>query len=306
MGHFTKSTSRSPFCLKLSHQENLPAGTTVDRFTMSTPLDQRRAPALNHGGSFTVNFASQPNTATKVKVHNKLYHLLRAVTLVEFPAPALNRQAVRQLRQINTIFQDVRQHRDLIGGIRIEVRVAATTLEEAEAIVEREQPHKIKTFLGLATIEISTENYLQITNQLINEATETLTKNGVTNHSVQRELTRTEKKTLGDLRLLIGYSHNGYKTDPIKGNAWWRRVNVNASATHPPLPPPPPPPPIQQTQPPDHSTNATLCRLCRRYRSQTWKRCINWSIALNRNRREHPQVNSSDEKFVDIPRDGIC
>ena len=198
MGHFTKSTSRSPFCLKLSHQENLPAGTTVDRFTMSTPLDQRRAPALNHGGSFTVNFASQPNTATKVKVHNKLYHLLRAVTLVEFPAPALNRQAVRQLRQINTIFQDVRQHRDLIGGIRIEVRVAATTLEEAEAIVEREQPHKIKTFLGLVTIEISTENYLQITNQLINEATETLTKNGVTNHSVQRELTRTEKKTLGD------------------------------------------------------------------------------------------------------------
>ena len=107
-------------------------------------------------------------------------------------------------------------------------------------------------------------------------------------------------------RLLIGYSHNGYKTDQMKGNAWWRRVNVNASATHPPLPPPPPPPPIQQPQPPDHSTNATLCRLCRRYRSQTWKRCINSSIVLNRNRREHPQVNSSDEKFVDIPRDGIC
>ena len=53
---------------------------------------------------------------TKVKVYNKLYHLLRAVTLVEFLAPTTNRQADRQLTQINRSFQDIRQHQHLIGG----------------------------------------------------------------------------------------------------------------------------------------------------------------------------------------------
>ena len=83
---------------------------------------------------------------TKVKVYNKLYHLLRAVTLVEFLAPTTNRQEDRQLTQINRSFQDIRQHQHLIGGIRIEARVAATTFEEAVAIVERDHPHKIKSF----------------------------------------------------------------------------------------------------------------------------------------------------------------
>ena len=41
------------FCISKEDDQHLPQGSTTDRFVMSTPLDQRQNPAINHGGFLT-------------------------------------------------------------------------------------------------------------------------------------------------------------------------------------------------------------------------------------------------------------
>lgn len=62
-------------------------------------------------------------------VYNKIYHFLRAINLNAFAPATTNRQAHRQLQQLTSILQEMNSQ--LLGGIRIEVRIAATTLEDA-------------------------------------------------------------------------------------------------------------------------------------------------------------------------------
>lgn len=79
-------------------------------------------------------------------------------------------------------------------------------------------------------------------NQLFCTARQILTRNRVMRHDVHRELTLREKAILGDLKLLLGYRHAGYRSDARLGAYWWLNRN--------PAPPVPPQAPIPPQQPP--------------------------------------------------------
>ena len=133
-------------------------------------------------------------------------------------------------------------------------------------------------------------------NQLIMTATQILRQNGVTNHAVVRELTRSEKNLMGDLKLLLNFSHNGFKTDPILRNGGdepmlmpTQRLRRHLCHLSHNL--------ASQQAPQSEASNVTPCRLCRRFRNAGEKRYIKWAIVLNQFRRLHPQVNSSDDQI---------
>jgi EAL domain-containing protein (putative c-di-GMP-specific phosphodiesterase class I) len=88
--------------------------------------------------------------------------------------------------------------------------------------------------LNPQSLKVNVNVYLLRAQQIFRTAQAILTRNGVMNHHVQRELTMAEKRMYGDLKLFIQNAR--------AENRWW----LHAA-----------PPPL--CQPNQHSTTSTTC-----------------------------------------------
>jgi hypothetical protein len=62
------------------------------------------------------------------------------------------------------------------------------------------------------------QEYLIYARTLFHTAQRIFSTNGIMQHDVARELTNREKAMFGDLKLLLGYRHAGYRTNSRADN----------------------------------------------------------------------------------------
>lgn len=144
---------------------------------------------------------------------------------------------------MNAILVAMHPSRNLVGGLRMEVRIKFNHhMDAIHHIIQHHlfNPSNFEVRTSCKTITVA-ENQ-RYANQLFCTARQILTRNRVMRHDVHRELTLREKAILGDLKLLLGYRHAGYRSDARLGAYWWLNRN--------PAPPVPPQAPIPPQQPP--------------------------------------------------------
>ena len=161
----------------------------------------------------------------------------------------------------------------------------------------------IRNSLRLATfnvVQMSTNAYLDKANTLMQMATQIFTRNRFTNHARLRELTRSEKDLVGDLKLLVGLSHNGFKTDPVSPTAWWRQ-NTNGTQdeddANENYDQPPPPCTCTRTCTATRVIKQNPLQVMQTEQKYNGKNYIRWSVVLNQFRRFHLEVDSTDEQI---------
>ena len=132
-------------------------------------------------------------------------------------------------------------------------------------------------------------------------------------YDVARELTNREKAMFGDLKLLLGFRHAGYRTDSRAANVWWLRPLPPAPIRQPIIPPAAPPqqqfinvsdsdeeeqpppqqqPPARPAPPPDHLNNALIV-LARNNRAPRGNRNVSWQEVHRLFTIMHPEMPCS-------------
>jgi hypothetical protein len=80
-------------------------------------------------------------------------------------------------------------------------------------------PGSFKVHTSYKTITV--QEYLLYARTLFRTARHIFSTNGIMRHYMARELTNREKVIFGDLKLLLGYRHAGYRTNARVDNHWW-------------------------------------------------------------------------------------
>ncbi|CAB4017150.1 Hypothetical predicted protein [Paramuricea clavata] len=210
-----------------------------------------------------------------------------------------------------SILVAMQESRELIGGLRMEVRAVFNHHIDAIQHIIMHHLFSPASFDVQTTCKtISVGEYLQDAQRLFRNARQILAAGGVMRHDVQRELTLREKAMLGDLKLLLGYRHAGYRSDRTIGRYWW--LNRNPAPPIPPQVPPPQQPPHVidlesededqppaaddrpvRPQPPPANLNNQLIILARNNRSNDGRRQVSWQEVHRLFSMRHPEINSS-------------
>lgn len=125
-------------------------------------------------------------------MYNLLYHFLRASHQHKFLSPSKTRAGADYLDKAKEVLGEMEENVDLLGGLRVETTLAATTLEEAFELYQEASQHEIRTFLDPMKLQIwfiSVANYLTMGKPLLNTAINELRRWGVSSrHIITREL----------------------------------------------------------------------------------------------------------------------
>ena len=156
-----------------------------------------------------------------MKVYNVQYHLLRACNPDPLPSPVTTRQGSHLFQNLSSILHVFRENERHVGGLRIEIRVRHTMLMEAvNHLINRELFRPNRFGVNVRYVKIGVPEYLQYETITFRKARAILTHASAMNHMGVREMQPFEKRILGDLKLLLGYRHAGYRT--TRGdNYWW-------------------------------------------------------------------------------------
>ena len=204
----------------------------IDRYNLFTPLDFRPAPAFNTGGSFKYDLRHDADPPTSSLVSLSIYSPLHHHVNQSGPlkTPVTFSTGLDRLQHIATLHQHFLSIDDhLLGGLRHEVRVEATTPGEALSLVRDEKPWLISNLLP-DIFSISVADYKDLLPQLLHAAREELYRLGF--RFAHRPLPPQAASTItapmrlifGDLRRLLGErTYSAYCTDPIEPNSWWRQ-----------------------------------------------------------------------------------
>jgi hypothetical protein len=111
----------------------LPQNVTVDLYPVLTTLSF--FPHHNLGGNITITMEDSIVAPQVLKM--VMYHLLRACNPFPLPAPNNTRQAARRFEQFTSILHVLTTNQERVRGIRVEMRVRHTHLEDAIALVLR-------------------------------------------------------------------------------------------------------------------------------------------------------------------------
>ena len=93
-------------------------------------------PHYNLGGNITLTMEDSiiAPQVLKMKMYNVMYHLLRASNPFPLPAPNNTRQAARRFEQFTSLLHVLTTNQERVGGIRVELRVRHTHLEDSRAM----------------------------------------------------------------------------------------------------------------------------------------------------------------------------
>jgi hypothetical protein len=205
--------------------------------------------------------------------------------------------------------------RHLIGGLRMEVRIKFNHHMDAIHHIILHHLFNPANFEVRTTCKtITVGEYLQDANRLFRTARQILATNRVMRHDVNRELTLREKAILGDLKLLLGYRHAGYRSHATHGAYWW--LNRNPAPPIPPQAPIPPPqqppqlinldsddedqPPVANQpppRPPPSNLDHALVILARNNSSAVGNHAVRWQEVHRLFTMRYPDINSTSEQL---------
>ncbi|CAB4036212.1 Hypothetical predicted protein [Paramuricea clavata] len=288
-----------------------PLHVTPNPYPILTPLNPN--PRVTLGGNLNLVFTDD-GPIKSLKVYNLQYHLLRASNSQPLNATITTRQGGCAYDNMFSILAAMREARDLVGGLRMEVRARFNHhMDAIQHILTHHlfSPASFEVRTSCRTITVA--EYLQDASRLFRKARQILAANNVMRHDVNRELTIREKAILGDLKLLLGYRHAGFKSDPTLGPIWW--LDRNPAPPIPPQIPPPrrPPQPIinldsddeeqppadnqPPPRPPPTNLNNALIILARNNRSDVGNHAIRWQEVHRLFTMRYPEVNSTSEQL---------
>ena len=240
-----------------------PHDITINPYPILTPLNPN--PRVTLGGNLNI-VVEGGDQVLRLKMYNLQYHLLRAWDSKSLTTPINSRQGARFFEHLNGILAAMEEKSKLIGGLRMEIRLRFN--HYLDAVNHAIQNHLFNpAALNVRTTykTITVAEYLLYARRLFLSARRIFSNNGILRHDVARELTNPEKAMFGDLKLLLGFRHAGYRTESRADNIWWLRpIPLAPPIRQPIIPPAAPPqagiinlsdsdeeqPPPQQQQPP--------------------------------------------------------
>jgi hypothetical protein len=156
-----------------------------------------------------------------MKVYNLLFHLLRACNANPITSPITTRQGATLFDTLNGIMNVLSNNQQLVGGIRMEIRIRINhVLDAVDHVLERQQFDPRQFGVNCHYNKVPLRRYLVYAEGLFRTARALLTRLGVMRHGAGREMSNMEK-IFGDLKLILGYRHYGYRTVPGRENPWW-------------------------------------------------------------------------------------
>ena len=277
--------------LRVEHRYRL-QGVTIENYVFETPLDDRAAPTVNHGGGVSLIVEGD---LCQVKYYQILYHFLRCSHSYELNVPSSGHVAYRRLGQINEVIDLMAENRALLGGVRTEVRILSKTISEAVALFMQQKPWMFPDFVIPATVSIRSvhvDDYVRKTYILLDVAKSRLAQFGLT--ASITSLSEEMKKIFGDLKSLLSYTtHKIPRTDPIDPRAWWRSITSPVT-----LALPIPPNPDSRPCPPPTALNTEILQLAEVNRRRGGNRSIRWQSVLEDLKARHPELTCKYE--IDI------
>jgi hypothetical protein len=292
-----------------------PHDITINPYPILTPLNPN--PRVSLGGNLSI-IVEGGEEVLRLKMYNLQFHLLRAYDSEPLPTPINSRQGARSFDHLNSIFSAMEARPDLVGGLRMEIRVRFNHfLDAVSHVIENHLFSPVAFNVRTTYKTITVAEYVIYARGLFRIARRILTANGVMRHDVARELTNREKGIFGTLKLLLGFRHAGYRTDSRAANVWWLRPLPPAPVRQPnfPLAPPhedqlinisdsdeeeqPPPqqqPPARPAPPPDNVNNELII-LARNNRAPRGNRNVSWVEVHRLFHIIHPEINSTADQL---------
>lgn len=203
-----------PFLYLVKPIAPFPPNITVNQFPILTPLTLNCRRSL--GGNITI-VVDDPEQVLSMKGYTLQFHLLRACNPNPITSPVTTRQGASLFDTLNGIMHVLSTHQQLVGGIRLEIRIRMThVLDAVNHVLERQQfdPHQFG--VNCQYNKVPVQRYLVYAEGLFRTARVIFTRSGVMRHAGAREMTNMEKRIFGDLKLLLGCRHCGYRTVPGK------------------------------------------------------------------------------------------
>jgi hypothetical protein len=170
-------------------------------------------------------------------MYNLQVHLLRAWDSQPLTIPINSRQGARSFEHLNSIFVAMEANPQLIGGLRMELNAFNHYLDAVNHALQNHLFNPASFNIRTSNKTITIAEYLIYARALFRTACRIFSTNGIMLHDVARELTNREKAMFGDLKLLLGYRHAGYRTDSRADNIWWLRPLPRAPIQPPVIPP---------------------------------------------------------------------
>ena len=259
--------------------------TNVTTHTLFTPLDHRRAPSSNHGGSFKLILADISNAPTclSLSTYNPLHHWVAAYP-GSFAPPASFRAGQEMLTKYDSLLTALENSPTPVGGLRHEIRTSSPTPMAALDLVMATRPWKLN---NADYFSIPLSRYFPTARDLLRAARSELESHQF--HFSHRlpplgaphVPTLAHKQIFGDLKQLFGEATYaaGHRSDAIDPQAWWRRRYPLTLPVHPD------PdlvilrvidPPRRTTLPDNDATNTLLCTCVDEIRRANNNRC-NWT-----------------------------
>jgi hypothetical protein len=292
-----------------------PHDITINPYPILTPLNPN--PRVSLGGNLNI-VVEGGEQVLRLKMYNLQFHLLRAWDSEPLPTPVNSRQGARSFDHLNAILAAMEAKPELVGGLRMEIRLRFNHLIDAvNHAIENHLFNPVAFNVRTTYKTITVAEYLIYARGLFRSARRIFSANGIMRHDVARELTDREKAMFGDLKLLLGFRHAGYRTDSRADNVWWLRPLPPAPIRQPIIPPAAPPqqqlinisdsdeeeqpppqqqPPARPAPPPDHLNNALIV-LARNNRSPRGNHNVSWQEVHRLFTIMHPEINSTVDQI---------
>jgi hypothetical protein len=181
-----------------------------------------------------------------MKVYNLQYHLLHACNPDPITSPVTTLQGAHSFDKLNGIMNVQFSNPQLVGGIRMEIRIHMTHVMDAvNYLLKRQFFNPQQLGVNVRYTKVPIQRYIIYAQRMFHTARELLNHADVMRHAAARDMTTLEKPMFGDLKLLLGYRHAGYHTEVRRKNPWW--LQHAPTANQPPQqanrnPPPQSPP----------------------------------------------------------------
>lgn len=204
----------------------------ITRFILFSPMDFRPHPSFNHGGTCKRVLNPNPDRRTSslvsISTYSPLYHHVNQAGNLNPPMTvATGRKRLEHYDFLYRLFLNTDDHH--LGGLRHEVRVQATSPQDALALVQTHKPWLISS-LQPDIFSLSIPDYKILLPQILDAAKEELYSLGFSfSHrppapGQTSTITAAMQLIFGDLRRLFGRTTvPRYATDPIDPDTWWRR-----------------------------------------------------------------------------------